>query len=192
MKRSSNDSSSFTSKSSKRLKLEHEIFSKSIRDIEHMFSGSDSVTTVSNTQDEFRPKLQPRTRQRTLYPPPPPPPPPSAPVAFHYLNTDIIASNPSFNYDFVNPSFLEERQVNIPRAPSTTCYFKNNIPILPSQKHVSQQQEQFNSEGSGFSKDYIDLIINNDDYDDENDDLLNFKSSFTQDVSLIDQLIMMN
>ncbi|RLV88971.1 hypothetical protein JA1_005422 [Spathaspora sp. JA1] len=178
MKRSNNDSSSFASKTSKRLKLEHEIFSKSIRDIEHMFSGSDSVTTVSNQLEEFKHKIQPRiNQQQSLYP--------SQPFAFHYLNNDIIASNTSFNYDFVNPLFLEDGSIPQPQS----CYFKNNIPILPSQKPITNQ---FNSQGDGITKDYIDLIINNEDYDDENDDLLNYKTSFVQDISRIDQLIMMN
>ena len=174
MKRSLNDSNSSDSstppptKSSKRLKLENEIFSTSIQDIEKMFSEeitttTTTVTTTTTTTTDtsvspellFPPNKQLAppvriTRNTTSY---------NSPDSCQYL--DNIIPSTSFNYDCINMSFLE---------PSPSGNF---IPIIRPNHTITNM--------------YLD--IDNDDYDDY-DYKYDYKPLINEDLLMIDQLIL--
>ncbi|EMG48050.1 hypothetical protein G210_1456 [Candida maltosa Xu316] len=111
---SDHSSVSCSAKSSKRLKLESEIFSTSIQDIENLFAKE--ITPITTTT----------TTTTTTSPPPPQPVNnhPSNPESSQYLNNLIPSTN--FNYDCINMSFLEERVLAVPTSKRVRFPVHNN------------------------------------------------------------------
>ncbi|RCK67121.1 hypothetical protein Cantr_02471 [Candida viswanathii] len=138
------------SSSTKRLRLEYEIFSTSIQDIEKMFTEEILTAATSTTNNQ-----------------------PYNPDSCQYLDTVVPSTN--FKYDCINMAFLEEKKPTAPLPPQQPPQRIQMVPqISPPEKSI-----------------YLDLD-NYQDYDDDDDDLQNYRPSITQDLLMIDQLILFN
>ncbi|RCK55108.1 hypothetical protein Cantr_04610 [Candida viswanathii] len=143
------------SSSTKRLRLEYEIFSTSIQDIEKMFTEEILTAATSTTNNQ-----------------------PYNPDSCQYLDTVVPSTN--FKYDCINMAFLEEKKPTAPLPP-------------PSPQHQPPPQTiQMVPQLSPPEKStYLDLNTYRD-YDDDDDDLQNYRPSITQDLLMIEQLILFN